>query len=77
MTAEYLSMIANELKENEYLLLCCSAYDVGLADKYDNIYLKKIPLSVLDKCEFGKDNYNLNIVDWDDFEFEVEEDEEE
>lgn len=77
VTAEYLSMIANELKENEYLLLCCSAYDVGLADKYDNIYLKKIPLSVLDKCEFGKDNYNLNIVDWDDFEFEVEEDEEE
>lgn len=77
VTAEYLSMIANELKENEYLLLCCSAYDVGLADKYDNIFLKKIPLSVLDKCEFGKDNYNLNIVDWDDFEFEVEEDEEE
>lgn len=76
VTAEYLSMIANELKENEYLLVCCSAYDVGLADKYDNIYLKKIPLSVLDKCEFGKDNYNLNIVEWDDFEFEVEEDEE-
>lgn len=77
VTAEYLSMIENELKENEYLLVCCSAYDVGLADKYDNIYLKKIPLSVLDKCEFGKENYNLNIVDWDDFEFEVEEDEEE
>jgi len=76
VTAEYLSMIENELKENEYLLLCCSAYDVGLADKYDNIFLKKIPLSVLDKCEFGKDNYNLNIVEWDDFEFEVEEDEE-
>lgn len=77
VTAEYLSMIANELKENEYLLLCCSAYDVGLADKYDNIFLKKIPLSVIDKCEFGKDNYSLNSVNWDNFEFEVEEDEEE
>lgn len=23
---------------------------------------KKIPQMLLDRCEFGKDNYNLNIV---------------
>lgn len=68
VTAEYLDIIANELGDEENLLVCCPAYDVGLNDVYDNITLKKIPLSVLGKCEFGKENYDLNIVEFDDLE---------
>lgn len=47
----------------EKLLICAPAFDIGLGKRYDNINVKKIPQAVLDKCEFGVDNYNLNIVD--------------
>ena len=49
------------------LLVCCPAFDTGLQKRYDNIVIKKIPQSVLDKCEYGKSDYNLNIIDTDDF----------
>lgn len=29
---------------------------------YDNITVKKIPQMLLERCEFGKADYNLNIV---------------
>lgn len=34
-----------------------------MSKRYDNINVRKIPQSVLKKCEFGVDNYNLNIID--------------
>jgi len=30
--------------------------------KYPNIVIKKIPQAILNNCEFGKDNYDLNII---------------
>lgn len=62
-TAEMLDGIAKELSPMEKLLICAPAFDIGLGKRYDNINVKKIPQAVLDKCEFGVDNYNLNIVD--------------
>lgn len=63
MTAAMLDGIAAELSPMENLLICAPAFDVGLGKRYDNINVRKIPQSVLSKCEFGADNYNLNIVD--------------
>lgn len=63
LTAAMLDGIAAELSPMENLLICASAFDVGLGKRYDNINVRKIPQSVLSKCEFGADNYNLNIVD--------------
>ena len=40
-----------------------------------NIKIKKIPEMLLSKCEFGKDNYNLNIINPPEYEEEIEEDE--
>ena len=34
----------------------------GLDKAYDHITLKKIPQMLLSRCEFGKTDYNLNIV---------------
>lgn len=73
VTTEYLTVkqvndIDKELAHNEVLLICAPAFDMGLSKRYDNITVKKIPQSVLAKCEFGVDNYNLNIVDVSDFE---------
>ena len=36
---------------------------IGLGGRYDNIDVRKIPASVLNKCEYGVSDYNLNVVD--------------
>ena len=67
VTTEYLTVaqldgISRDLLEYERLLICAPAFDIGLGRRYENINVRKIPQSVLDKCEYGTDNYNLNIV---------------
>lgn len=61
--SKMLDSISSDLGMMETLLVCAPAFDVGLDKRYDNIQVKKIPQSVLDKCEYGVDNYNLNVVD--------------
>jgi adenine-specific DNA-methyltransferase len=76
LTARELDDIARDLPDYEKLLICAPAFDIGLGKRYENIDVRKIPQSVLNKCEFGADNYNLNIVnppeldeeEWDDAE---------
>lgn len=63
LTAKMLDEIAADVDMFENLLICAPAFDNGLSKRYDNINVRKIPLSVLRKCEFGVDNYNLNIID--------------
>lgn len=63
LDAKMLDGIAAELSPMERLLICAPAFDIGLNKSYENIQVRKIPQSVLDKCEYGIDNYNLNIVD--------------
>jgi adenine-specific DNA-methyltransferase len=62
ITAAQLDDISRDLPEYERLLICAPAFDIGLGKRYENINVRKIPQSVLDKCEYGADNYNLNIV---------------
>ncbi|MDR3090031.1 MAG: site-specific DNA-methyltransferase [Desulfobulbaceae bacterium] len=76
LTAAQLDDIARDLPEYERLLICAPAFDIGLGKRYENIDIRKIPQSVLSKCEYGVDNYDLNIVnppeldeeEWDDVE---------
>ncbi|MGI6095407.1 MAG: site-specific DNA-methyltransferase [Lachnospiraceae bacterium] len=63
MDSKMLDSIYSDLGMMETLLICAPAFDIGLDKRYDNIQVKKIPQSVLDKCEYGVDNYNLNVVD--------------
>ena len=60
--AELLSGIAQDMKAGESLLVCCKSFDSGLSTRFANITVKKIPAAILGRCEFGKDNYNLNII---------------
>jgi Adenine specific DNA methylase Mod len=62
LTAAQLDDISRDLPEYERLLVCAPAFDIGLGKRYENINIRKIPQSVLDKCAYGADNYNLNIV---------------
>jgi adenine-specific DNA-methyltransferase len=73
ITAQYLDSLANELGFNERLLICCPAFDSGLNNSYDNISIKKIPQSVLNICQFGVSDYNMNIVSFEDFEEDKDE----
>lgn len=61
ITAKYLDLLSTDMQYGENLLICCPAYDTGLNNRYDNIIIKKIPQAVLDKCEFGVNDYNINL----------------
>ncbi|MBU5471591.1 site-specific DNA-methyltransferase [Falcatimonas sp. MSJ-15] len=63
LDSKMLDSIAEDVDSFENLLVCAPAFDNGLNKRYDNINVRKIPQSVLKKCEFGVDNYNLNIID--------------
>ncbi len=63
LDSKMLDGIAEDVDPFENLLACAPAFDNGLDKRYDNINVRKIPQSVLKKCEFGVDNYNLNIID--------------
>ena len=54
--------IFDEMQPGESLLVCCKAFQKECKHKYPNITLKKIPQMLLGRCEFGKDDYSLNIV---------------
>ena len=63
ITAELLNKIQHELKDDESLLICTTHYEENCIDKFSNITVKKIPQSLLKRCEFGKLEYNLNVTE--------------
>ncbi|MDO5297712.1 MAG: site-specific DNA-methyltransferase [bacterium] len=62
LTSPVLDSIRSTMEEGEYLLIACRSFEFGLDKAYGNITVKKIPQMLLDRCEFGKSDYNLNIV---------------
>lgn len=62
LTVETLDSIHDDMQEGESILICCKAFQKECKSKYLNITLKKIPQMLLDRCEFGKDDYSLNII---------------
>ncbi|OME52822.1 MULTISPECIES: site-specific DNA-methyltransferase [Paenibacillus] len=61
ITREIATQIHDSLGENETLLICCKAFNADSSD-YPNITFKKIPSSILNRCEFGRDDYSLNVA---------------
>lgn len=62
LNSTYLDSIKDTMEDGEYLIIACRSFDRGLDKAYDNIAVKKIPQMLLERCEFGKTDYNLNIV---------------
>ena len=60
LTFDQLRAISDEVGEDRSLLICCMAYEAQ-GESLDNLTLKKIPRVVLDRCEWGKDDYSLRI----------------
>lgn len=63
LSIELLDKIYSKLKTDESLLICATHFEEGTGGRYDNITVKKIPQMLLNRCEFGKLEYNLNIID--------------
>lgn len=63
MTVEMLDAIHETMAEDESLLVCCTAFQRECKQAFKNITVKKIPQMLLGRCEFGKDDYSLNIVE--------------
>ena len=67
-----LSDISEQVGAKRSLLICCKGFEVGgcgggggaLGDRAlpGNVRLKKIPEAVLKKCEWGHDDYSLNVA---------------
>ena len=79
LSNELLNQIHNKLEEGESLLICATHFEEGVGSAYSNITVKKIPQMLLNRCEFGRAEYNLNIIEEaqpEDVEEEILEDEE-
>ena len=76
LNESYIDSIRSTMEDDEYLVIACKSFNRELEGKYKNIIIKKIPQMLLSKCEFDRDNYNLNIISPPNYD-EFDEDEEE
>ncbi len=60
LSREQLQAISDEVSEERTLLICCKAFRAG-ATEFPNLTIKKIPNSVLNRCEWDRDDYSLQI----------------
>jgi len=65
LSAEQLQALSEEVGGDRTLLVCCSAFrGIKVAEasaRWPNLTLKKIPKMVLARCEWGHDDYSLNV----------------
>ncbi len=62
LTHEQLLALSEEVGPNRTLLVLCSAYRAANEAAYPNLTIKKIPLAVLSRCEYGHDDYSLQVA---------------
>lgn len=61
LTHDQLRAISDEVGAERTLLICCRAFQGANADTFANLTIRKIPGAILDRCEWGKDDYSLKI----------------
>ncbi|MCP5425340.1 MAG: site-specific DNA-methyltransferase [Gammaproteobacteria bacterium] len=66
LSAEQLQALSEEVGSDQSLLVCCAAFRgvtaAQAAERWPNLTLKKIPKMVLARCEWGHDDYSLNVA---------------
>ena len=66
LSIEQLQVLSDEVGAGRSLLICCSAWRGITADqaaeRFPNLSLKKIPKMILKRCEWGHDDYSLNVA---------------
>jgi adenine-specific DNA-methyltransferase len=66
LSVDQLQALSEEVGPERSLLVCCSAFRgvtaANAAERWPNLTLKKIPKMVLARCEWGHDDYSLNVA---------------
>jgi adenine-specific DNA-methyltransferase len=60
LSREQLAQLSEEVGPDRSLLICCAAYR-ATDDEFANLTIKKIPHTVLHRCEWGRDDYSLAV----------------
>lgn len=68
LTYDALKKLSEEVGPKRTLLVCCKAFNAK-EDSFANLTVKKIPHSILSKCEWGRDDYSLRIANLPDVPF--------
>jgi adenine-specific DNA-methyltransferase len=61
LTHEQLAALSEAVGDERTLLVCCKAFRAN-TDAFPNLTIKKLPQAVLRKCEWGQDDYSLNVA---------------
>jgi adenine-specific DNA-methyltransferase len=61
LSRDQLASLSEEVGDKRSLLVMCSAFRVRNVDAFQNLTIKKIPRTVLTRCEWGRDDYSLEI----------------
>jgi adenine-specific DNA-methyltransferase len=61
LTREQVQKLSDEVGEGRSLLVTCGAFRVKNLEAFPNLTLRKIPKAVLARCEWGRDDYSLEI----------------
>lgn len=60
LTHAQLQQLSDEVGTERSLLVVCTSFR-GAKEGYPNLTVKKIPKAVLNRCEWGKDDYSLRV----------------
>jgi adenine-specific DNA-methyltransferase len=66
LSSAQLQALSDEVGSEQSLLVCCAAFHgitaAKAAERWPNLTMKKIPKMVLARCEWGHDDYSLNVA---------------
>jgi adenine-specific DNA-methyltransferase len=60
LTHDQLQQLSDEVGPDRTLLVLCTAFRAR-AEQFSNLTVKKIPKAVLSRCEYGHDDYSLQV----------------
>ena len=61
LSPEQLRQLSEEVGGRRSLLVVCGSFRTHANAAYDNLTIKKIPNAILKRCEWGHDDYSLNV----------------
>ena len=61
LTHDALRLLSEEVGLKRTLMVCARAFS-GNLDTFPNLTCRKIPSTILTKCEWGRDDYSLNVA---------------
>ncbi|MEZ4680538.1 MAG: site-specific DNA-methyltransferase [Caldilineaceae bacterium] len=62
LARDQLQHLSDQVGAERSLLVCCGAFRVQRVEDFPNLTIKKIPTAVLARCEWGRDDYSLQVA---------------